>query len=182
MIFWKLFLVFFKIGMFGFGGGYAMLSLIQQDVVEEHHWISSQEFTDIVAISQMTPGPLAVNTATYVGFTAVQNEGYSQSISILGSAIATIAVSLPSLFLVLMISVSYARFRANKYVSAAFLGLRPATVGLIAAAALLLMNDQNFIDYKSFLIFVAAFILTWKFNVHPILMIVIAAIAGLIIY
>lgn len=182
MIFWKIFLVFFKIGMFGFGGGYAMLSLIQQDVVEEHHWISSQEFTDIVALSQMTPGPLAVNTATYVGFTAVQNEGYSQNISILGSAIATFAVSLPSLILVLMISVSYAKFKSNRYVSAAFLGLRPATVGLIAAAALMLMNEQNFIDYKSILIFAATFFLTWKMNVHPILMIIIAAIAGLIIY
>lgn len=182
MIFWKLFLVFFKIGLFGFGGGYAMLSLVQRDVVDVNQWISSSEFTDIVAISQMTPGPLAINTATYVGFTAVQNDGYSQNISVLGSAIATFAVCLPSLILVLMISVSYAKFRSNRYVAAAFLGLRPATVGLIAAAALLLMNSENFIDYKSFLIFIGAFVLTWKFKVHPILMIVLAAILGLIIY
>lgn len=182
MIYWQLFLVYFKIGLFGFGGGYAMLSLIQQEVVENHQWISTQEFTDIVAISQMTPGPIAINSATYIGFTAVNNAGYSQSMSILGSAIATISVCLPSLILVLFISMSYAKFRSNKYVAAAFLGLRPATVGLIAAAALMLMNSENFIDYKSFLIFIAAFILTWKFKVHPILMIVLAAALGLIIY
>lgn len=182
MIFWKLFYVFFKIGLFGFGGGYAMLSLIQQDVVDEHQWVSSQEFTDIVAISQMTPGPIAINSATYVGFTAVHNAGYSQQMSVLGSVTATIAVCLPSLLLVLLISLSYAKFRSNRYIAAAFLGLRPATVGLIAAAALLLMNSENFIDYKSFIIFAAAFILTWKFNVHPILMILIAAALGLFIY
>lgn len=182
MIFWKLFLVYFKIGLFGFGGGYAMLSLIQQDVVDEHAWINTQEFTDIVAISQMTPGPIAINSATYIGFTAVENAGYSKEMSILGAVIATTAVCLPSLILVLLISLFYSRFRNNKYVTAAFLGLRPATVGLIAAAALLLMNSENFIDYKSILIFVAAFVLTWKFKVHPILMILIAALTGLIIY
>lgn len=159
-----------------------MLSLIQQEVVEQHQWISTQEFTDIVAISQMTPGPIAINSATYIGYTAVQNAGYSQSMSILGSTIATLSVCLPSLILVLLISVFYARFRNNKYVAAAFIGLRPATVGLIAAAALLLMNGENFIDYKSILIFIAAFVLTWKFKVHPILTIVLAAAAGLLIY
>lgn len=182
MIFWKLFLVYFKIGLFGFGGGYAMLSLVQQEVVEKNEWISTQEFTDIVAISQMTPGPIAINSATYIGFTAVHNAGYSEQTSILGSAIATTAVCLPSLILVLLISTSYAKFKANKYVSAAFVGLRPTTVGLIAAAALLLMNSENFIDYKSILIFVVAFFATWKLKVHPILTIIITALLGLIIY
>ncbi len=159
-----------------------MLSLVQQEVVENNEWITTQEFTDIVAISQMTPGPIAINSATYIGFTAIHNAGYSEKTSILGSAIATTAVCLPSLILVLLISVSYAKFKANKYVSAAFLGLRPVTVGLIAAAALMLMNSENFIDYKSFLIFVVTFIATWKFNIHPILAILIAAVVGLIIY
>ena len=124
----------------------------------------------------MTPGPIGINSATYIGYTAVHNAGYSETMSILGSCLTTFAVCLPSFILVLLISYFFAKFRNNKYVEAAFLGLRPATVGLIAAAALL------FIDYKSFLIFGAAFILTWKFKIHPILMIILAGIAGVILY
>ena len=159
-----------------------MLSLIQADVVDKYGWITLQEFTDIVAISQMTPGPIGINSATYIGYTAIHNAGYSPAMAILGSCLTTFAVCIPSFLLVLLISYSYARFRNNKYVEAAFLGLRPVTVGLIAAAALLLMNQENFIDYKSFLIFGAAFILTLKFKVHPILMILLAGVAGMVIY
>jgi len=182
MLFLKLFWVYIKIGLFGFGGGYAMLSLIQDEVVDKYKWITLQEFTDIVAVSQMTPGPIGINSATYIGYTAVHNAGYSPWIAILGSCLTTFAVCLPSFILVLIISYYFTRFKNNKYVEAAFLGLRPATVGLIAAAALLLMNTENFIDYKSFLIFGVAFILTWKFKVHPILMIVLAGIGGLFLY
>ena len=95
---------------------------------------------------------------------------------------ATFAVCLPSFILVLIISYYFARFKNNKYVEAAFTGLRPATVGLIAAAALLLVNAENFIDAKSVLIFIGSFILTWKYKMHPILMIFIAGIAGIILY
>lgn len=182
MIWFQLLYVYLKIGILGFGGGYAMLSLIQADVVDRYGWISLQEFTDIVAISQMTPGPIGINSATYIGYTAIHNAGYSGAFSILGSCVATTAVCLPSFFLVLVISMAFAKFKNNKYVAAAFLGLRPATVGLIAAAALLLMNHENFIDYKSFLIFGAAFILTWRFKIHPILMICLAGLAGLLLY
>jgi chromate transporter len=136
----------------------------------------------VVAISQMTPGPIGINSATYIGYTAVQNAGYSTGLSVLGSCIATFAVCLPSFILVLIISYYFNRFRQNRYVEAAFTGLRPASVGLIASAALLLMNQENFIDYKSFLIFGAAFILTWRFKLHPILMIFLAGIAGLLLY
>ena len=182
MIWLQLFYVYLKIGIFGFGGGYAMLSLIQADVVDRYGWISSQEFTDIVAISQMTPGPIGINSATYIGYTAIHNAGYSPAMAVLGSCLTTFAVCLPSFLLVLAISYAFAKFRNNKYVAAAFYGLRPATVGLIAAAALLLMNSENFIDYKSFLIFGAAFILTWKFKINPILMIILAGIAGIVLY
>ncbi len=182
MIWLQLFLVYLKIGILGFGGGYAMLSLIQADVVERYQWISTQEFTDIVAISQMTPGPIGINSATYIGFTAIQNAGYSTGMCILGSCLTTFAVCLPSFILVLCISYFFSKFKNNKYVEAAFLGLRPVTVGLIAAAALMLMNKENFIDYKSFLIFGIAFILTWKFKVHPILMILLAGLAGVLLY
>ena len=174
MIYLQLFITFFKIGLFGFGGGYAMLSLIQNEVVNKHEWLTSQEFTDIVAISQTTPGPIGINSATFVGYTATQ--------SIWGSVVATLAVCLPSVILVLLIVRAYKKFRTNKYVDDAFKGLRPATVGLIAAAALLLMNQENFIDYKSIIIFVVAFVATMFLKLHPILMIVLAAIVGLIIY
>lgn len=182
MIWLQLLLVYLKIGVLGFGGGYAMLSLIQADVVDRYGWLSLQEFTDIVAISQMTPGPIGINSATYIGYTAVHNAGYSEFVSILGSCLATFAVCLPSFLLVLFISFYFLKFKNNKYVAAAFTGLRPATVGLIAAAALMLMNKENFIDYKSYLIFGAAFVLTWKFKLHPILMIFLAGIAGLVLY
>jgi chromate transporter len=182
MILLELFWVYLKIGLFIFGGGYAMLSLIQHEIVDKHGWITTQEFTDIVAISQMTPGPIGINSATYVGYTAVLNAGYSPEIAVLGSAVATISVCIPSFILVLLVSYYFTRFRKNKYVEAAFLGLRPATVGLIAAAALLLMTPDNFIDYKSILLFAAAFLLTWKLKVHPILTILLAGLAGIFLY
>jgi len=159
-----------------------MLSLIQDEAVDKYGWISMQEFTDIVAISQMTPGPIGINSATYIGYTSVYNAGYSESWAMLGSALATFAVCLPSFILALLISCYLMRFKQNRYIEAAFLGLRPVSVGLIAAAALLLMNGDNFIDYKSLLIFIAAFLLTWKHKVHPILTIVLAGIAGLLLY
>ena len=151
-----------------------MLSLIQDEVVNKHAWLTFQEFTDIVAISQITPGPISINSATYIGYTVTN--------SVAGSIIATIAVCLPSFIMILAIAHAFRKFRSNKHVNEAFKGLRPATVGLIAAAALLLMNEENFIDYKSVIIFVFAFILTLFFKLHPILMMLLAAITGLIIY
>ena len=174
IVYWQLFYAYTKIGIFGFGGGYAMLSLIQHEVVDKYHWLSLAEFTDVIAISQMTPGPIGINSATYIGYTVTGN--------VWGAILATVAVSLPSFLMVLAISMFFAKFRENRYVSAAFTGLRPVTIGLIAVAALVLMNGDNFIDYKSVLIFVAAFVLSWKFNVHPILMICLAGIAGVILY
>ena len=104
MIYIQLFITFFLIGLFGFGGGYAMLSMIQGEVVTNHHWMTMGEFTDIVAVSQMTPGPIGINSATYVGYTAVVNDGGSHWMGILGSATATFAVTLPSFILMLLIS------------------------------------------------------------------------------
>jgi chromate transporter len=174
MIYLQLFWTYFKIGLFCFGGGYAMISLIQNEVVENHAWLTTQEFTDIVAISQMTPGPIGINSATYIGYTVTGN--------VAGAVIATFAVCLPSFIIVLLIAKAYKKFKANRYVTSALLGLRPATVGLIASAALILMNKENFIDYKSIIIFVSAFILTKFCKVHPILMIVLAGISGLFLY
>ena len=182
MLYLQLFYTFFKIGLFGFGGGYAMLSMIQGEVVTRYGWLTSQEFTDIVAISQMTPGPIGINSATYVGFTATG--------SVWGSIIATLAVVLPSFILMLAISKFFLKYQKHPVVEAVFNGLRPAVVGLLASAALVLMNAENFSSPKedmysfiiSCLIFLVAFIGTRKYKINPILMIVVCGIAGLILY
>jgi chromate transporter len=174
VIYWQLFVTYFKIGLFGFGGGYAMLSLIQHEVVERHQWLTAAEFTDIVAISQMTPGPIGINSATYIGYTVTGG--------VWGAVVATLAVCLPSFVIVLLIAGSYRKFRSNRYVNDAFKGLRPVVTGLIAAAALLLMNRENFVDYKSLIIFGIAFLLTMFTRLHPILLIVLAGGVGLVLY
>lgn len=190
MIFLYLFYTFFKIGLFGFGGGYAMLSLIQGEVVTRHNWISASEFTDIVAISQMTPGPIGINSATYVGYTAVLNAGYSEVFAIIGSIVATFSVVFPSFILMIIISKFFLKFQKHPVAEAVFSGLRPAVVGLLAAAALVLMNAENFGSYKtdwyqfiiSSIIFLVTFIGTRKYKVNPILMIVLCGIAGFLLY
>ena len=190
MIFLQLFYTFFKIGLFGFGGGYAMLSMIQGEVVTRHGWITAQEFTDIVAISQMTPGPIGINSATFVGYSTLIDAGYTPAMAVLGSATATFAVILPSFILMLIISRYFLKFQKHPAVIAVFSGLRPAVVGLLAAAALLLMNSENFgsptEDMRSFiiscLIFIVVFIATRRFKISPILMIVLSGIAGLLLY
>lgn len=182
MIYLQLFYTFFKIGLFGFGGGYAMLSMIQGEVVTRYDWVSTQEFTDIVAISQSTPGPIGINAATYVGFTATD--------SIWGSVIATFAVVLPSFILMLTISKFFLKYQKHPAVEAVFSGLRPAVVGLLASAALVLMNVENFGSPTddtytfviSIIIFLVAFIGTKKYHANPILMIIACGIAGLILY
>ena len=182
MIYLQLFYTFFKIGLFGFGGGYAMLSMIQGEVVTRYNWVSTQEFTDIVAISQSTPGPIGINAATYVGFTATG--------SIWGSVIATFAVVLPSFILMLAISKFFLKYQKHPAVEAVFSGLRPAVVGLLASAALVLMNVENFGSPTddtytfviSIIIFLVAFIGTKKYHANPILMIIACGIAGLILY
>ena len=190
MLFLQLFYTFFKIGLFGFGGGYAMLSMIQGEVVTRHGWISAQEFTDIVAISQMTPGPIGINSATFVGYSILIDAGYTPAMAVLGSATATFAVILPSFILMLIISRYFLKFQKHPVVMAVFSGLRPAVVGLLAAAALLLMNSENFSsptnDMRSFiiscLIFLVVFIATRRFKISPILMIVLSGVAGLLLY
>ena len=187
MIFLALFLTFFQIGLFGFGGGYAMLSLIQGEVVTKYDWLTSSEFTDIVAISQMTPGPIGINSATYVGYTAVVNAGYSHPVGILGSIIATFSVVLPSFILMILISRFFLKYQKHPSVAAVFSGLRPGVVGLLAAAALVLMNSENFgtDTYQviiSSLLFLAVFTASYKYKTSPILLIILSGIAGFMLY
>lgn len=189
MIFLQLFYTFFIIGLFGFGGGYGMLSLIQTQTVIHHHWLSTAEFTNIVAISQMTPGPIGINAATYCGYVAVHNAGYSMGISALGSAMTTFALVLPSLILMILISKMFMKYMNTHTVRSVFAGLRPAVVGLLAAATLLLCNGENFstpdINLWQFVIsiflFAATFIGTMCMKINPIKMICYAAIAGLLL-
>lgn len=175
MLYLQLFYSFLKIGLFGFGGGYAMLPLIQREVVELHSWISLSDFADMVAISQMTPGPISFNLATYVGYAATGG-------SIWGAAVATVAVSIPSLVIMIPICRLFSRFKDNPYVAAILKGLKVTIVGLIGAAALLLINRTTFPDTTSILLFLAAFVAALWFRVHPILLIVGAGIAGYLLY
>lgn len=189
MIFLYLFITFFEIGLFGFGGGYGMLSLIQHETVEHWHWLSSSEFTDIVAVSQMTPGPIGINSATYCGYTAVSNAGYSSSMAVFGSAVATFALVLPSLILMILISRMFMRYMNTHTVQSVFNGLRPAVVGLLGAATLLLMTPENFslptVNPWQFFIscglFAATFYGTYFLKINPIRMTIYAALAGLVL-
>ena len=190
MIYLELFYTFLKIGLFGFGGGYGMLSLIQGEVVTRHSWMSVQEFTDIVAVSQMTPGPIGINSATFVGYTAVINDGGSTSFAILGSLVASFAVMLPSFILMLIISRWFMRYSHNKLVEELFAVLRPAVVGLIASAALLLMNSENFGSITqspmqfglSVALFLFAFVSLRLLRWSPILILVICGAIGGVVY
>ena len=174
----KLIWAYLKIGLFGFGGGYAMLSLIQREVVDSG-WITSQMFTDIVAISQMTPGPIGINSATYIGYVVTG--------SVFGSLITTITVVLPPFILTLIASHYIQRHKQSPFIKGAFIGLRPVVVGLIASAALLLMNSENF-GYLmnerliTIAICVASFCVVYFTRIHPILVIVLAGLVGLLVF
>lgn len=189
MIFLKLFWTFFKIGLFGFGGGYGMLSLIQMETVHNHHWLTSAEFTNIVAISQMTPGPIGINSATYCGFTAIHNMDMGNALSVLGSLVATFSLVLPSFVLMILISKMFMRYMKARVVQSVFDGLRPTVVGLLAAATIMLLNKENFgspVDTTwqfiiSVLLFATTFYGTLFVKINPIKMIGYAAIAGLLL-
>ena len=177
MIYLQLLYSYLKIGFFGFGGGYAMLSLIQNEVVVQNQWMTNAEFTDIVAISQMTPGPIAINSATYIGYTVA---------GFWGSVVATTAVCLPALTLMILITRFFLHLRDNRYVKGAISGMKPVVVGMIGAAALLLIfpksdDGASFIDGWSWALFAAAMIASYK-KINPILLIVLGAVAGVAIY
>lgn len=189
MLFLELFYTFFIIGVFGFGGGYGMLSLIQTQTVNQHHWLSTVEFTNIVAISQMTPGPIGINSATYCGYTAVHNAGMGEALAVLGSFTATFALVLPSFVLMVLISKMFMKYMNTPVVQSIFIGLRPTVVGLLAAATLLLLTKENFGSFSespwqfciSIALFVATFVGTYFMKINPIRMICFAAFAGLVL-
>lgn len=189
MIYIKLIWAYLKIGLFGFGGGYAMLSLIERIIVG-NEWVSEQTFTDIVAVSQMTPGPIGINSATYIGYVTpgLSNPEFSAPIwGILGSLICTIVVVVPSYLLTIYASHFIRRHRESIYIRGLFMGIRPVAVGLIASAALLLMNTANFGSetYEvtcSIGICIVSFILVYFIKLHPVIVIIIAGITGFFLY
>ena len=175
--------------MFSFGGGYSMITLLQSELVYDQGWMSSAEFTNIVALSQMTPGPIGINAATYCGYAAAHNAGMSSWLGVLGSATATLALMLPSFILMILICRMFAKYINSPIVQSIMQGLRPAVVGLIASAALLMMNRENFSQLSvnpwqfwiSVFIFAATFIGTRIIKINPIHMICWAAFAGLML-
>ena len=173
MIYFKLFYVFFKVGLFSFGGGYAILPLMQHEVVDVYKWISFQEFMEIVAVSQITPGPISINLATHVGYRVAQT---------LGSTIATASVILPSLIIITIIVIFLKKFSKLPVVQRIFKSLRVTIVGLILAAALALFVGENFIDYKSYIIFAMVLIGGLFFKIGSIALIIFSGVAGFIFY
>lgn len=182
MIFIELFTTFFIIGMFTIGGGYAMLPLIQNEVVNVHGWIDETTFTDIVAISQMTPGPIGINSATYIGYEVLIESGASEFMSILGSFTATFAVVLPSFIIVLLLCKVYETWKNHPIFKGVMSGLKPAVIGLIGTAAISLATPENFIDWKSFVICIVAFIALYFKKIGPFAIIGLGAVVGLLVY
>lgn len=168
----KLFISFLKIGAFSFGGGYAMLPLIQKEIIDVHGWLTLNEFIDILAVVEMTPGPVAINSATFLGYKVA---------GVLGSIVATTAVVLPSIVVILIIAHFLSKFKDSPYVGWAFKGIRPVVLGLILSASLTVSRNA-IIDIKSFILMLILFYLTSFKKLHPILTIAIAGIVGAFIY
>lgn len=190
MIFWQLFYVFLRIGLFSFGGGLAMIALIQNEVVEKQGWLTAQEFADVVATSQITPGPVGINTATYTGYTAVVNAGYAEWLGIVGALLASLSVILLPLLVMMIVWHFLVKHKDNPIIASIMSVIRLAVVGLIAAAALLMMTPETFGTYSnspiqlfiSIGIFLATFIAAFKFKVSPILLILLSGAVGGVLY
>ncbi len=198
MIFFQLFYTFLIIGAFTFGGGYSMIALIQGEVVNHWGWMTAQEFTDLLAVSQMTPGPVGINTATYAGYTAVINAGYPAWAAVCGSLLASFAVIIIPITLVMLVGGWLLRHTDSPRVASMMRVVRLAVVGLIAAAALGLFVDTFDVDalirshnlstdqlvnlITSLFIFATVFVLSWRYKKSPILLIVASGLVGLIVY
>ena len=190
MIFWKLFCTFCKIGLFNFGGGYAMIALIQDEVVDKQGWMSVAEFTDIVATSQVTPGPIGINVATYAGYTAVLNAGYDSFWGVLGAFLSSFSVILLPFLLMLLISSFILKHKDHIVVKTILSILKLTVIGLIVAAAVLLVNPETFGSYSenplqfvlSIMLFGAALFASLKWKTSPILLILLAGVVGFVVY
>lgn len=191
MIFLKLFITFFKIGIFSFGGGYAMIPFIEKEI-QANSWLTSAEFLDIIAIAEMTPGPVSINSATFVGY---------KTAGFFGGLSATLGVAMPSLLLILLISQFFFKYREHPINKAIFYGIRPVVAGLILSASIfvaqtalltqditsgfinkLISNPLNLINIGSILILAITLIALIKYKLHPILTVMISGVAGIVLY
>lgn len=184
MIYLELFWSFFQIGLFSIGGGYAAMPLIQNQVVDMHAWLTMKQFADIMTIAEMTPGPIAVNSATFVGM---------QLAGLPGAVIATLGCIFPSCVIVMILAFLYYRFRGMNMVQGILGGLRPAVIAMIASAgiSLLLMaiyGQKNLpanvtsVDGIALVLFFAGFMVLRKWKLNPISVIIGSGIAGVILY
>ena len=171
MIYLNLFWEFMKIGAFTFGGGYAMIPLIEKEIVNKYQWLTMKQFTDLIAIAEMTPGPMAVNSATLVGYKIAK---------FWGAVVSTVGVVLPSFLVIWAIASVFSQFQNNPTVQAAFRGLRPAVLGLIIVAAISISKTSILSEYKSILIVIGTVIALTIFKIHPILVLIISAITGIV--
>ncbi|MGC4376915.1 chromate transporter [Fictibacillus sp. Mic-4] len=177
MVLWNLFVSFIKIGFVSFGGGYAMIPVIQYEV-EKHGWLSVQQFTDVIAISGMSPGPIAANAAVFVGYKAG---------GISGAIIAILAISVPSLIIVLLVSLVFTKVQHQPMIQSAFYGLRPVITGMIIFAAVQFAIQNNLIGIHHFhvtsllFLFVSLGLLLFT-RLHPAFVILLSGIAGIIVY
>jgi chromate transporter len=171
MIYLTLFWEFMKIGAFTFGGGYAMIPLIEKEIVNKYQWLTMKQFTDLIAIAEMTPGPMAVNSATLVGYKVAK---------FWGAVVSTVGVVLPSFLVIWAIASVFSQFQNNPTVQAAFRGLRPAVLGLIIVAAISISKTSILSEYKSILIVIGTVIALTIFKIHPILVLIISAITGIV--
>ncbi|NLL71831.1 MAG: chromate transporter [Epulopiscium sp.] len=187
MIYITLVLTFFKLGLFSFGGGYAMIPLIEKEI-EKHGWMTATEFSNIIAIAEMTPGPIAVNSATFVGY---------KTAGLFGGIVATIGVALPSLLLILLVSQIFFTYQNHPVNKMIFYGIRPVIVGLITTATVFVGRTAffnwevpfqgikdllGFLNFGSIVICIISLIAMIRYKVHPILMIGISALMGIILF
>lgn len=168
---WQLFSTFFRIGLFSIGGGYAMLSMIQQEVVVKHQWLTQQEITDMIAVSQMTPGPIAINVATFIGY---------RQAGLVGAIITTFGVVLPSLIIMFLITLFYLKLRGKGWFGVLMKELRPLVIGLIVSAAWLTARS-SFVDLSGIIIFIACFILSLRYKTNPIYLMLAAGLTGILL-
>lgn len=162
------FKTFFKIGAFTLGGGYAMIPIIQSEVVDKHHWIEKEEFIDLIAIAQSCPGVLAINISVFVGYKLNK---------LRGALCTALGTALPSFIIILLIAMFFKRFQDNAVVAAMFSGIRPAVVALIAAPTFTLAKSANITISNCWIPIVSA-LLIWQLGVSPIVVIVAAGLGG----
>ncbi|MDD4939299.1 MAG: chromate transporter [Candidatus Omnitrophica bacterium] len=172
MIILNLFWEFFKVGLFTFGGGYAMIPVIEKEIVDKQHWLTLEQFADLFAVAEMTPGPIAINCATFVGYKVAK---------LWGAVASTLGVVTPSFLIMWVIASVFFSFQENQIVQAAFKGLRPAVLGLIIVAVLSI-SKVSIADFRSVLVAAFVVVAVWIFKIHPILAFLVSGVIGVVFF